>query len=180
MKKILYSCIRCGYETNDKRNMRNHFNRTKDCPPGKNDIKLTDEIKDKILADRFYVIPKKIIIKPAIILNDEESHFIYMLRPKENVSHNENVYKIGKTKVKNLDINISRLTSYGKGTEIICLNQCKNCDILEKKILEEFNIKFDRHKFGNEYFIGDKYEMIETISNLIIEHNKNYIAVVRL
>jgi hypothetical protein len=95
-----------------------------------------------------------------------------MIRPRENVLHNENVYKIGKTKVKNPDNNISRLMSYGKGTEFIYLNQCKNCDILEKEIIEEFNKKFNKHSYGNEYFVGDKYEMTELLSNLTSKHNK--------
>jgi hypothetical protein len=169
---VPYTCYRCGYTTDLKGNIRTHFDRKKKCPALVNRIELTDEIINDILINRIYQIPKKTISIPNVINNIEECHYIYMLRPKENVSHNENVYKIGKTKVKNLDVNISRLTSYGKGTEIVCLNQCKNCDILEREILEEFNKKFDRHKFGNEYFIGDKYEMLKLIGELTIKHNE--------
>jgi hypothetical protein len=182
MKNKLYCCIRCGYESIKKSNINNHFNRKVECPATNNDIELTDEIKKYILKNRIYKIPKIPIIptkvinisNPDIIENINEYHYIYMIRPKENVRHNENVYKIGKTKVKNPDINISRLISYGKGTEIIHLQQCNNCDILEKEILEEFTIKFNKHTFGNEYFVGDKYDMLELIGDITLKHNKKY------
>jgi hypothetical protein len=175
----LYTCYRCGHQTKGKNDMRKHlYNRKNDCPALSliNDIELTINIKEYILKNKVYHIPKIInnISRPNIINNIEEYHFIYMIRPKENVRHNENIYKIGKTKVKNPDINISRLLSYDKGTEIIHLQQCNNCNILEKELLEEFTKKFNKHTFGNEYFIGDKYDMLELIGELTLKHNKKY------
>jgi hypothetical protein len=145
------------------------------CPAtsSERNIELTDEIKEYILKNRVYHIPKKNTntLRAEIINNNEEYNFIYMIRPKENVIHEENVYKIGKTKSKNPDINISRLTSYGKGTELVFITQCDNCDTLERDIIDEFTKKFNKHIFGNEYFIGNKYEMLETISKVTYKHN---------
>ncbi len=168
-----YECIRCGYTTIQKARMRHHLYSKKNiCPCLKNDIELTNEIKDKILINRKYVIPKKIVNKPEIINNEKEYHYIYMIRPRENVRHNENIYKIGKTKVKNPDINISRLISYGKGTEIIHISLCNNCDIVEREILEELNKKFDKHT-GNEYFIGDRCKILNIILEIVMKDNQN-------
>jgi hypothetical protein len=162
-----YTCIRCGYETNNRTNIKKHFNgRKKTCPSVKNKIELTEDIIKEILDNRIYHIK---ISKPEIINNNEEYHYI---RPKENVLHNENVYKIGKTKLKSLELNISRLTSYGKGSEFIYISQCNDCDILERIIIEEFNKKFNKHTFGNEYYIGDKYEMMKIIGDLVFKYNQ--------
>ena len=52
-----YTCPRCGYETNHRTSIRNHlFNKTKCCPALENDVILTDEIKEYILANRIYKI----------------------------------------------------------------------------------------------------------------------------
>jgi hypothetical protein len=171
MKTILYTCFRCEYKTKEKYRMKDHlYKRIKPCPAKSllKDIELTDEIKDYILINRVYHIPKQVTntLKPELIENDKEYHFIYMIRPKENVIHNENVYKIGKTKSKTPDINISRLTSYGKGTELVFISQCNDCNVLEREVLEEFGKTFDKHIFGNEYFIGDKYDMLKLISKV--------------
>jgi hypothetical protein len=174
MSKIEYVCIRCNYKTNKKSNIKNHFDRKIDCPATENDIELTDEIKKYILKNRFYRIPKQItnISRPTIITNNEEYHYVYLVRPKENVLHNENVYKIGKTKLKNPDINISRLTSYGIGTELIYISQCDNCDLLEREIINEFNKKFNKHVFGTEYYVGDKYEMMKIIADFVFKSHQ--------
>jgi hypothetical protein len=173
MEIIPYNCIRCNYKTKHKTKMSTHlYKRIKDCPATENDIELTNEIKEYILKNRIYRIPKQItnISRPETITSNEEYHYIYIVRPKENVLHNENVYKIGKTKVKNVELNISRLTSYGKGTELVFISQCNDCDILERALIEEFNKRFDKHIFGTEYYVGDKYEMIKTIGELVLKY----------
>jgi hypothetical protein len=156
-----YCCIRCGYETDRKSSMIDHlYKKKKMCPAVKNLIELTDAIKKHIIENRIYIIPKKIILKPKTIEVYNENHFIYLIRPKENAGHNENVYKLGKTISRELTVNISRLTSYGKGSELIFISQCDNCHEFERFLLNKFEEKFDKYQYGNEYFIGDKYEMI--------------------
>jgi coenzyme F420-reducing hydrogenase alpha subunit len=64
-----YECIVCGYSTPRKKDMRNHlYNLKKPCPRLANDIELTDEIKEYILANRIYRIPAP-ASAPTIINN---------------------------------------------------------------------------------------------------------------
>jgi len=57
-KKPDYVCIRCGYQTRFKNDMRRHFANKKPCPTVINDIELTDEIKNHIINFRIYHIKK--------------------------------------------------------------------------------------------------------------------------
>lgn len=50
-----YCCPRCKYDTGHKTSIRNHFyKKTKPCPAVGNDIVLTDEIKEYVMANRIY------------------------------------------------------------------------------------------------------------------------------
>ena len=52
-----YTCPRCGYTTQHRTSIRNHlFNKTKTCPALENDIVLTDDIREYILANRIYKV----------------------------------------------------------------------------------------------------------------------------
>lgn len=52
-----YQCVRCGYESSHKANMRRHlYDKTSTCPAEKNNIELTDEIKEYILKNRIYKV----------------------------------------------------------------------------------------------------------------------------
>lgn len=59
-KKDPYTCPRCGYVTNRKSNMHSHLAKKKVvCPATKQDIDLTDAVKEYILTNRIYHPPKK-------------------------------------------------------------------------------------------------------------------------
>lgn len=54
-----YTCVRCGYNSDQKNNMRYHlYKRQNVCPGVVDDIELTDEVKDQIMRNRVYHIPK--------------------------------------------------------------------------------------------------------------------------
>jgi hypothetical protein len=73
MEIISYSCVRCNYSTNHKTKMTNHlYKRKKECPGTLNDIELTDEIKEKILKNRIYHMPKE--EKPTTIINNIQNN----------------------------------------------------------------------------------------------------------
>lgn len=58
-KKTPYKCPRCSYTTTQKGDMRKHlFSLQKPCPATDNVLELTDEIKQHILDNRVYHIPK--------------------------------------------------------------------------------------------------------------------------
>ena len=79
-KKSKYQCIRCGYETEYKTNIHKHFFlKNEPCPQTKNQIDLTDEIKEYILKNRIYKIT--LPSKTEIALADE------IKKLKLNISH---------------------------------------------------------------------------------------------
>ena len=72
MPKDNYLCVRCGFNTKIKNDIRRHFyNLKKICPATKNNVELTEEIKEYILNNRIYIIPKPTKQKPQIIHNNQ-------------------------------------------------------------------------------------------------------------
>lgn len=173
MSTIPYTCTRCGYNTNEKFKMVRHFTERKTKCQGKiNDIELTDFIKDKILANRIYRIPiverlKTNHAKSKPIIDGNERHYIYLVKPRDNVAHNENVYKIGKTILREITTTFTRVNKYGRGTELILIAKCIDAHVLERDILDVFNNNFNRHTFGDEYFIGDCDDMVSIIFDMV-------------
>ena len=174
METAPYTCFRCKYKTKDKYNIKRHFDRKKKCPAVslERNIEMTDAIKEYILENREYHLPKKLEanITPKNATGDMELHYIYLLRPRENVNQGQNVYKIGKTVVNKFTLAPARVNQYGKGSELISINKCINAHEVEKEILKEFNNIFTKYEYGSEYFIGDCYKMNKII-NEIIENN---------
>ncbi len=60
MIKVNYECIRCGYSATHKGCMQKHlFAKKKPCSALENDIELTDYIKNYILKNQRYTLPKE-------------------------------------------------------------------------------------------------------------------------
>ena len=79
MNIIPYTCIRCKYKTKDKTKMYNHFyKRKKNCPGTYNIIELTEIIKQHILENRIYKMPKTVKEPkaPTIIQNIQNNNTI--------------------------------------------------------------------------------------------------------
>lgn len=58
MAKDKYLCPRCGYETSKRFCIHRHFyNLKKQCPSQRNNIELTEDIKQHVLANRVYHVP---------------------------------------------------------------------------------------------------------------------------
>lgn len=67
MPNVPYECICCGFTTKLKGDMRRHlYNKKKPCPKSVNNIDLTDEIREFILENRVYHIPKEPSITQTI------------------------------------------------------------------------------------------------------------------
>jgi hypothetical protein len=100
-----------------------------------------------------------------------EFQYIYLLKEREFIKTNECIYKIGKTKQKNLD----RICNYPNGTALIIQIKCKNCDKLEKELIELFKTKYELQKhIGNEYFKGNCYNMIDDIYKACINERLEF------
>ena len=111
--------------------------------------------------------PKNIILQttynvPLIL------HYIYLLKEREFVVNNLNIYKLGKSKQENT----KRIKSYPKGSSLFIQVICLDCDKTEILLLNLFNKKFiDRPDIGKEYFEGNFKDMIK----IITENTNNYI-----
>ena len=99
MVKDNYTCIRCNYNTKLRSNMSRHLNLLKkNCPATNNDIELTDEIKNYILENRIYKIPKVINNTPQHIINNYNQNINYI----NNMDNMEKINKI--IKIKNIEL----------------------------------------------------------------------------
>jgi hypothetical protein len=95
---------------------------------------------------------------------------IYILREREFIKTNENIYKIGRTSKTILE----RFRQYPKNSELI--NSFNVSDTLEYENLaiSEFSKLFiRRNDIGKEYFEGDIRLMDDTLYNICIFKNKN-------
>lgn len=90
--------------------------------------------------------------------------YIYLLQEREFILANMPIYKIGKTSQSNL----SKFNNYPKGSKILLVMNCNNCDLCESQIIKLFIIKYNQIKsIGYKYFIGDCNKMIDDICDII-------------
>lgn len=83
-------------------------------------------------------------------------NYIYLLREREFIESNLNIYKIGKSTQEN----IKRFKQYPKNSELILQIECENCSVYEKDLINLFSLKYiKRTDLGLEYFEGNKDEM---------------------
>ena len=92
---------------------------------------------------------------------------IYLIKLREHVNSNENIYKIGKTKQSSL----KRYDSYPKGSVLLYHVICNNCNNCEKEIIKLFKNKYKSEtNIGNEYFSGDYIDMINDIHSIVYKN----------
>lgn len=92
-------------------------------------------------------------------------NYIYLIQEREFIKSGEKIYKIGKTKQKNL----KRLQNYPKGSKLIFQCICDDCDTVEIKLINIFKKKYIQQKdIGTEYFKGNYDDMIVDIYNCIM------------
>jgi hypothetical protein len=88
------------------------------------------------------------------------TQYVYLLKEREFVKTNENIYKIGKTR----QHNNKRFFAYPKDSILLFQILCDDCDKLENDIIKVFKKKYNQCKnIGIEYFEGDCNDMIDTI-----------------
>ena len=90
---------------------------------------------------------------------------IYLIHPREFVSTDLSIYKLGRSN--NID---NRVKQYPKGSNILCMLMCKNSIACENYLINLFKNKFTQNTYyGSEYFEGDKQMMIREIFNHLDE-----------
>jgi transcription elongation factor Elf1 len=177
LEQTPYTCPKCGYNTILKGHIRDHFNKRKTlCPAITNNIELTEEIKEYVLLNRVYNIPKpeKVIVQKEKKIEYIELtisisiNYVSLVWPKEYVRTNEPIYKTGNTVTTKNHVNLSRLTSYGVGSKVLLLLECNDALDMERLIKKRFNEEFSRHEFGTEFFVGDKKIMMKIMMECVM------------
>jgi len=93
---------------------------------------------------------------------------LYLIHTREFISTNKEIYKIGRSS--NIE---NRIRNYPNGSKILLAIINKNSIQCEKDLIKQFKLIFTQKQFyGNEYFEGDKYEMINMMCDYIITDNK--------
>jgi len=66
--------------------------------------------------------------------------------------------------------NNKRFKNYPKGSILLFQMICKNCDVLEKTLINIFKLKFNnKTNIGYEYFEGDLLEMTNIIYSYCVK-----------
>lgn len=98
--------------------------------------------------------------------------YFYLLREREFLMRNEDVYKVGITLRPNPH---ARLNQYKKGSEVILIWQLPSHH-LTKQFEDDMKVimgrRFKRHIDGHEYFEGDKGEILRCILDLL--HSRKF------
>ena len=98
----------------------------------------------------------------------EPTNYIYLVKEREFIKTNENIYKIGRSKQENT----KRFLQYPKGSELILQEVCIDCIKTEKMIINEFKKHFIHRKdIGNEYFEGDYLKMRKIVWGYILDES---------
>ena len=106
--------------------------------------------------------------------------FIYLIREREFVYSNQNIYKIGRT---NNSIKI-RMNNYPKDSEILLIEPVINSIEIENQLIKIFDEEFSKaytkdglEIIGNEYYQGDLNKMIYLIRTYIKNHCSDKILI---
>lgn len=141
MKKEPYTCPRCGLTTKIKYDMRRHlFLKKKPCPAQKDNIELTEDIKNFVLDNRIYHPPNE---------NKVINNYIQNINTINNF-------------IANID-DIDKLMKFNDYTrvELLSLDQT-----LENKFVSTTKrLECDRFKYGFELNKDDLFDVIDQVSN---------------
>lgn len=163
--KQLYTCICCGYETHRKPRMYLHlYKKKKPCCKSVNDIELTDEIRDYILTNRVYHIPK----------TSESTHKITNCNNKTlNQTLNQTINNVNQFNVilNNIDP-IKRLNKY------INYNNMELIDF-QDKVEDKYGSRVKRlneDKYKSHAFSLNKDDLLEIMNEMsdIIGHVEEF------
>ena len=98
--------------------------------------------------------------------------YIYLIREREFVNSNQNVFKVGRTIQKTPTCYLERLKDYKRGSQMLSVIHvdCDDCEHIESKVKDVFNKMFKRHNDGHEYFEGDPKTMSMVINAIYADY----------
>ena len=149
-----YICARCNYESNLRRYMQRHFNRKRPCPKI-NDVILTDEIKQMILEDHVYHIPKPGKVTNITNITNNTQNNIIQMDPTAKIGklfeqHGKDILNIQDSKyfkrMKNSFINHKDHPDPSKKEE------CRLIDDIFKEIIDFLGSFFDEDDPENNIY----------------------------
>lgn len=90
------------------------------------------------------------------------TNYVYIIKEREFLKTNENIYKLGRTAQNGL----KRFNSYPKGSELIILRKCVDCKKYERELILLFKNKFILRKdIGREYFEAEEDEIVNEFND---------------
>lgn len=141
MPNTNYTCPRCGYNTKHRNDMKRHlYEKKKLCPGQCNDINLTDDIKNIVMSNRLYVIPKPFGTSTVI-----------------NNYNNVNNFIAGMDTIEKLQKYIKH-----KNIELIGFEQ----SIEDRYAKTVHRLENDAWKYGFELKKDDLFEVIDQVSKI--------------
>ena len=99
--------------------------------------------------------------------DDNRVSYIYLIREREHLEANRNVYKFGRS-CQLPENYIGRLRQYKKGSEIIMVLKCEDAIQTENRIRDIFKVEFRQHRDGHEHYYGDVRQMMKIIWEQVI------------
>lgn len=190
----LHNCPRCGYSTNIRSNFKKHLQRKSKCKPKIANVPL-DLLNDAYNTfvkqrEQFHTpepeevssaVPQLAIATAATataatdavatvgtsVASDAPAKgFLYMLREREFIKTNEDIYKVGKTSQPCL---YDRLKKYPKNSELLLAIKVPDCHSMETKLLRSLRTKFiPRRDIGLEYFQGDPNDILREFLDQVL------------
>lgn len=206
---VVYSCLRCGYETKFKCSLRDHYNKKNICKPVISNIS-NEECLNKLYEKRKPIceycnkefstisnmkrhkidcnekrfqklekekneLERKIrmgMCHPQEEDSGDTDNFIYLIQEREFIKTHENVYKLGKT------VNPKqRLSSYPKGSKVILVLPCTDCNVAESSLLSIFDRVFTKRiDIGSEYYEGNIGSMAKIVMRYVLNEEGESLA----
>jgi hypothetical protein len=154
-----YACTRCGYKTKIKARMRRHLYYLKSiCPGSKNNIELTDVIKEIILENRVYILPTQAELTRQDRIEKEKKK-IEKEKEKEKIEKEKE--KIEKEK-DNTIINI--LTTAKDKSGMIYLNYTRACQNADENVFK-FGKTHDLDERDSNYVKGNEMQFAVKVTD---------------
>jgi hypothetical protein len=106
--------------------------------------------------------------------------YIYLIREREFVNSNQNVFKVGRTIKKTPTCYLERLKDYKRGSQMLSVLHvnCDDCEHIEMKVKDVFNKMFKRHNDGHEYFEGDPKTMSMVINDVYADYYRTHTPII--
>jgi hypothetical protein len=182
--KNKYKCNNCNNIFKHRQSLHKH---KKTCNISQNILKVQEDTKEKTKIKKTEIEKLQIQIKlqekelqalrhKNLLLtthtkninldnkNKIASNFIYLIREREFNENNKEIYKIGKT----TQTKLKRINAYPNDSILYLYKECSDCHLSEKEIIKLFKIKYiHKNQIGNEYFEGNREDMMDDICNII-------------